>query len=414
MSLNMNLLKDRLPQDNRPLHRTPFLLLWMGATAIGWFVVSLLIVIADDALSSSVDIPLALILTALFGAILSLVQGWAIRQRYGFIPRFWHTATILGMLGGSPLLHHLDNWQDLSIEYFACWFGIVSLAQMLVLWRVNRQAWFLMVIAGLATVSAGIVYYFGISNYIVDEFALLIGTLVYIVGTGIAMLRIMAYPREGSIPKRDNTKADFRPQHTLNPTPFMLLWISTFAISWVILFSAASVYYEIIDNAVYSIEDFLWDWRVHWLSLPLLGFLFGGVVAVGQKWLIERKSGRTFKRWLLMSTLAWGVAAFGFWGYVDAYGNTYSEFALLALWLGLPIVVQGILLWRQLRGGWVYALAGLVAGGLGVYIHIQANDASNYTLYGLIFGAIVQALLSGAAFIMLHAQSQTTPSAQPN
>ncbi|MEL7435951.1 MAG: hypothetical protein AAFN11_18545, partial [Chloroflexota bacterium] len=168
------------------------------------------------------------------------------------------------------------------------------------------------------------------------------------------------------------------------------------------------------DNAVYSIEDFLWDWRVHWLSLPLLGFLFGGVVAVGQKWLIERKSGRTFKRWLLISTLAWGVAAFGFWGYVDTYGNTYSEFALLALWLGLPIVVQGILLWRQLRGGWVYALAGLVAGGLGVYIHIQSGDSYNYTLYGLIFGAIVQALLSGAAFVMLHAQSQTTQSAQSN
>lgn len=210
--------------DNPRLHRIPFLLLWILSFGIAWSVLYIYEMLwynmnFDLFLSwlKQVSWREGIFVGLLFGLTLSFVQTWLIRQRYGYVPKFWRAAIILGgMLAGLGYPHTGlrtfesfigYNWMgvnnttpiDSLINDFLIWFIVFGLSQTIVMFRVNRKAWLMMIVGLFAAIIASIPLTNSRMFYSKPMWALIMGTAIQAIGTGILFLYLMANPREGNV-----------------------------------------------------------------------------------------------------------------------------------------------------------------------------------------------------------------------
>src|SRR5690606_19883843 len=170
-----------------------------------------------------------------FGLMLSLVQTWLIRRRYGFVPKFWRYTTIIGatLTGFSfPFATYYWDYDQLWIPLII-WFSLLNIFQAGVMFRVNRQAWLLALVGIVAGLVASGLYAIP-DSYDTALWALLLGATIQAIGTAIIMLRLMANPREGIVPKRDtDEKSKARMRDGLHPMTFIGFWAAAHFAGWV-------------------------------------------------------------------------------------------------------------------------------------------------------------------------------------
>jgi len=132
----------------------------------------------------------------LFGVIAAIAQSWLIRQRYGFLPRYWRIVTIIGWavagISFVPLFwYRYDAWKPL---YFIAWFAIPVIFQTFPLWPHVRGAW-LWALAGVAAgfISIGAYYTYAWTNQ--ELYALIFGTLAQSLLPAVVLIVLMARQR---------------------------------------------------------------------------------------------------------------------------------------------------------------------------------------------------------------------------
>lgn len=405
----------RITEDDNPrLHRIPFMFIWVTAFGLGWF--SLLI---GGMLLSDIDSLywlqydgqwlLGLILGSTFGAILALIQGWAVRRRYGFVPRFWRLATIIGMAFASMIFLISDNpsaYNDFLWQGGTLWLLIFGVFQAAVLFRVNRQSWLLIIVALIASATALLfITAFGMDYGII--WAILGISAIQAIGSGIVMLRLMANPREGIVPKRDSdSKAKTRIRSGLHPFTFIGFWMAAYLMGWVALFVSMAIWFTTVGEIGF-VRDFIWwlESNAEWALGVTMGSIVGLISSLAQPWLMQQHSKTTVRHWVLLSTMGWAIGGLGFYNYVNHYNATELERILsLMVWFGAPALFQTYPIWRAMRGGWMWVGTGLATAVIALLIETQFSWTYNETFYAIMFGSVAQAIITGSAFIVLQSQ----------
>jgi hypothetical protein len=288
---------------------------------------------------------------------------------------------------------------------FFVWFITISVVQMLALWPVVRRAW-LFAFAGLGAAMiafiTGIwdVYSIGIVS------SLFFGSFAQAVFSGLLFLYVMRDYRLEAVPKRDEKSKGMR-RRGLHPMSFIGLWMLLHLFGWVALLSA---YFLLIlsSMAIPPILSFLNALgQVNWTLGILIGITVGSMTAIGQPWLMQQQSSYRPRTWMPVSIIAWAIGGLGLWNFMQMYnGQGFWHGAMLVAWFGLPSFFQSFVLRKDLRGAWLYALSGIVSGIVAYLVYQQANNSSGQ-IYAVIFGAVVQAILTGVAFLTIIRQNQS-------
>lgn len=410
---------SRIQEDDNPrLHRIPFMVIWVAAYGLAWFSMFMSMMILSDMNNNSVirwlthdgTWLMAIVAGTVFGGMLSLIQGWAIRRRYGFLPRFWRIVTIAGSaFAGFAVFGFLSNYGDINNAWGAgiTWFAPMAILQAVVLFRVNRQSW-LMAIAGiLAGILAASIEAFQIVNYESLIWALLLGAGIQAFGTGIVMLRLMANPREGIVPKRESDeKSKSRLHDGLHPFSFISFWAAAYFMGWVTLFVSMALWFltigeiGIIQDAIRFLER-----NVEWVFGVTFGAIIGFVSALAQVWLMKQHSKTEVKHWIILSTIGWAIAGIGLFHYMDSYSLTVFERNLaLVVWFMTPAIFQTIPMWSAMRGGWLWIGTGIVTAIVAVSIDSAFSWSDMAEFYTIMVGGVAQAIITGATFILLKSQ----------
>ena len=416
--------------DNPRLHRVPFLLWWMMSYALGWYA----IYVYEEFNPSSPQGPWfeqrlcafltwlrlsepfgrreGLLVGFIFGLVLSLIQTWLIRERYGYIPRFWGIATIVGAtiaggyayprvgVTGGGLYNDVIN----TIPDFRLWFSILGLFQSIGMWSISRKAWLMFVTGGIASALTvlSLVY---LQIYYFDPFeALLLGTFIQSVGTGLIALYLMANPREGSVPKREKAQGmKFQPHNGLSTRGFISLWIGIYYFAQLLIAVLLEIWYRML--AYKSIE-------LYWINLPqtyvIIFSMTGVATAIAQHWLIQSR--HSIRYWHLFTVVGWifaGFAAGQHFNYEADYSRLQENF-FLGVSLALPLLFQTIPMKRAMRGGWLWAVVGIASFVLIVLFQNWAWFSRSRLLYGTIFGGLFMSVATACLFLWLVARNKET------
>jgi hypothetical protein len=415
------------------LHHLPFLVMWVAAFGVAWLALFLAAMLWSDAKSDIIYLQEisnwvynnarwldGIVMAAGLGALLSLVQPWLMRWRYGFVPRFWRITTFFGALLGGSLFSEIiynNGYYDLSgvwtqpnsILPIFVWFSALTALQTLALWPVARRAW-LYPLAGFGAFAVawlmGSIFanYYGLSQ----TNALFFGSIAQAVFSGASFLYLMRDYRVEAVQKRDE-KAKAVVRVGLHPISFIGLWAMAALFGWVTMIAMSYIVSTIRYSIPYMAELTYWIINTPWLFYPLMGLSIGGVTSLAQPWLMQQRSDFRPRFWLHLSFPAWAVAGFALW--VLMSGSYYDKSRLeiggaLLLWFALPTIVQSFAFGRDLHGAWLYALSGIVSAVVAYVMYVQFSWSYSAVAYAVIIGAGVQAILTGAAFLTIMAQNQ--------
>lgn len=283
-------------EDSRPLHRIPFLILWIASYAVAVAIYIIIAIVFSELVSYEVsnwmsqNIPslLAASIGTLLAVIASLIQIWLIRRRYGFVPKYWRIASILGVTIMSTILFTKpDIWNANNFLLMLVIAAVgLNIAQALTLHPVNKRAWLMTIVPLFAGVIASRLespnsWY----NDTTTE-VLLCFVVVYAIGTGIVVIHLMTNPREGSVPKRNDEKTKPSTINGLHPATFMGFWMITHLMAWLILYIGWITTFD--SSRLFHVLN-------RWLHLNNLdsligmmwGVILGLITAIGQSWLMK-------------------------------------------------------------------------------------------------------------------------------
>ncbi len=414
--------------DNPRLNRIPFVLLWLISYGLAWFVLYIYEMIwydwSFDGLMtwlkySTLDVGEPVVLGLLFGLTLSSIQIWIIRQRYGDVPKFWRAATILGAVvagfgyprvglrTGESLLG-INSWginhpprTDSLVNDFIIWFIALSLFQAIALLRVNRKAWFIAVVGMLA----GIIAAFPLLNpgllFGKPLWTLIVGTMIQAFGTAVLFLYLMSHPHAEFKNSKSYSSA------VLTTRAFILLWIGVYYMHLVLQVALSElwgfiVYYS--PNTLYYGLN-LGNSRGEWLMQVVYFGISGSIIAIAQHWLIKKYSNCTIPRWHLFTIIGWVFAGIVWWSF--RYDNPQTDLARalkLGGYLAIPTLFQALPMNRAFRGGWIWAVIGVVASVLGIVI-LEMADWRMSSFYGRSFAGLALSFATVMVFMRLQAQS---------
>jgi hypothetical protein len=380
-------------QDYR-LDHIPFLIIWIASFGVAWMIATAGVYILQEVVIVNTSMAMlnenllvSLVLGVGMGAFLALVQPWVIRWRYGFVPRFWRIATFFGAaIGGFVFSFILDGFS--AYTYGAriqvallILLSTLTLSQTLVLSPVVRRAW-PYALTGLCAWLITVISPFEI------PMSILLGTMAQALFSGALFLWLMRDYRVEAVPKRYE-KAKLTQSIGLYPSNFIVLWTMAHLSAWL---TAIIVYVAFGSIFVF----------VSWLGTIVMAMIVGGVAAFSQAWLMRTQSAYQPRFWLLLSVVGSGLAAFYYeitLTTCEACETTLgaNEFFSVLVWFGLPPLLQSFALWNNLRGTWLYFLAGIVSAIIGCLIGIQYSD---YFLAFMI-GTLAQGILTGAAFLKI-------------
>lgn len=403
-------------QDDRPLGRVPFVLLWTFAygvalvcSYIGMFLLYdffVLLMGNDNLFSYLLNEQLWVIGIGLglgMGTLLALIQTWIIRRRYGFVPQYWRAITVLGVTvlttATLTLVSSMDNGDSMIaiLSLVALPAGGIGLIQTIASYRTSRYSLMFLAVSLVATLTATAIV--SVSDMYVF-FALLAILIIYTFGSALVILQVMAHPRAGAIPKRDASQQVARPQG-LHPITFISLWSLTYIVAGGILgilFILASF------PEVYSVARPYLDWIVQndiaWLIGAPIGIVLGIVSASGQQWLMRYYNDTQVTGWSPLSVMGWllaGIALFHLTIYPD---TNYSLW--IAAFLIIPSLFQTIAWWLHgERRAWLWTGSSLVTA------FVIANlTTDNQTFYAAVGGMALKSILLASTFIFLQNQSQ--------
>lgn len=410
---------SRIKEDDNPrLHRVPFMVIWVAAYGLAWFSIFMTVMVVSDMYDNSVmrwlrndgQWLMAILGGVIFGAMLSLVQGWAIRRRYGFVPRFWRLVTIIGSaFAGFGIFGFMSYYWNISNAWGAglAWFATMTILQAIVLFRVNRQSGLMALVGILAGLVAASIEAFQIANYESMIWAVLIGAGIQAFGTGIIMLRLMANPREGIVPKRDSDeKSKSRMRDGLHPFSFISFWAAAYFMGWV-TFAVLTALWFLTIGETDIMRDFtrFLENNMEWVFGVTFGAIIGFVSALAQPWLMKQHSKTEVKHWIVLSTIGWAIAGIGLFYYMDSYNlSDFERMLALITWFVTPSLFQTIPMWRAMRGGWLWIGTGIVTAIVAVSIESAVSWSDMSEFYAIMFGGIAQAIITGATFILLKSQ----------
>lgn len=409
-----NLLSRITEDDNPRLHRIPFMIIWIAAYGLAWGSLAFTGIVASDLIDDFYRYDETWFVGSLFGLVfgvmLAIVQGWILRRRYGFLPKFWRAATIIGAIISTIVFFTIASnyWGGWSFWIAGtAWLTILALFQSAVLFRVNRQSWLLAVAGLFAGILAIAIGAFQFATYDSEIWAMLVGAAIQAIGTGFVMLRLMANPREGIVPKRDtDEKAKARMRSGLHPFTFIAFQAAAYFMGWVMLFAVFILWMLTIGdtNIIHEINTYLGS-NMEWVYGLMIGAIIGFASALAQPWLMKQHSKTEIRHWIVLTTIGTALAGIGLWHYMDGYSlNDTERFVALSAWFVIPALFQTIPMWRAMRGGWMWIATGIVTAIVAILTHIQFDWTYNETFYAVMFGGIAQAIITGAVFILLKSQ----------
>lgn len=411
---------SRISQDDNPrLHRTPFLLLWIASYAAAWFLPRFYECLIWDYRLTDLRVWLKgsynnrewwredLLLGILFATVLAFMLSWLLKRRYGFVPQFFTISTFVGAtLGGFGFprigLSHLNGLEFLPLD-FMLWFGTVAIFQAIAVLRTSRQGWIIAAVGLLAGVIANAIYIplhvDSLSNYSA-EFGLLIGTIIQASGSGIAILNIMADTRKDTIPKRKvEEKAKTRIYGGFHPLIFVGLWLAIYFMGFNIMMLVRDSYNNFVGYRAFISEN-----EVYWIVYGLAWAIAGFVMAIGQKWLLRQMRESGFQHWIIVSTIGWfitGASQFMLW--FSDYGLVTHRFAWLVIFLIAPMLLQSIVIMREIPSGWLWltsASPSIIVSGFIFYVRYYIN----YLAISTIIGHIMVIISTGVIFAYINAR----------
>lgn len=375
-----NYLKSALFEDDNPrLHRIPFLLLWVTSYGLAWlsiyfyetvlwynpglwdFLWSLKYTTSSWAEET--------LLGLAFGIILATIQAWLLRRRYGFVPKFWRIATFLGVILAAQYYPRVGvnvGGTQISIEDYLVWFILPTIFQASVLYTINRKAWWLIGI-GVAAAAVSIISLETLQGFRNIKIALILSTAIQSLGTGGLILHLMAYPRQGSVPKREKRKEQTDTQWLVGRKAFILWSIS---IPYVI-FMVPLILVTFFDRYIPRRPIISYDVD----AIILAGFL-GFIVGIMQQWLIYQYSHVRIRYWALVTMIGAAIGVILLWlidlgGYRDF--GVYFHALQICVFFAAPVLFQAILMQRTLGGGLLW-LTGYIVAGFGTSLIMIFND----------------------------------------
>ena len=142
--------------DNPRLHRIPFVLLWMLSFVLAWYAILIyeglwyIKPLCDVVyLVKYGDFPEGLFIGLLFGLVLAFVQTWLLRQRYGFVLKYWGLITIIGatIAGlGYPRVGTSVFTRPTLGDDFILWFSVLGFFQAVAMMPINRKGWLIFIV----------------------------------------------------------------------------------------------------------------------------------------------------------------------------------------------------------------------------------------------------------------------------
>lgn len=146
----------------------------------------------------------------------------------------------------------------------------------------------------------------------------------------------------------------------LHRIPFILLWMSTYAMGWAgafLVLLAVFVGFSFTEVLTGSYPS---------ISSSTLAFITGLSVGVftawGQPWLVRQRSGLVLRLWRPLSILSYALAGLAFAPLID--GSNGGEIAgAHFIWFFVPAILPALSLWRIVRGAWQWVA---VSAGVGV------------------------------------------------
>jgi hypothetical protein len=405
--------------DNPRLHHIPFLLWWIMSYGLGWNAIYLSEQFGyarrfcdfTDKIEYTASYWLCdrLFIGFIFGVILALIQSLLLRARYGYVPRFWFIATIVGAtFAGYAYPSVVDvvsgTNQERFFNNFLLWFSILGLFQSIGLWHTSRKAWLMFVMGSIAS-GMTVIAMFNPHIFPFNAKAdLVFGTLIQALGTGLLMLYALAHPREGSIPKRETGQGiKSQPRDKLATWHFIVLWICVYYFAEFMAYVVPELWYLV---RWYTPADLYHSIRPY-NSIIVFGII-GLVVAIAQHWLMKNQSGRSIHYWYPFTIVGWmiaGLAARQQFNFEADYIRLQENFFLGAS-IALPLLFQAIPLNRAMRGGWLWAVVGILFGVL--VVQFQNLDWFDYMrlLYNTIFSGLFISLATACLFLWLTARNQ--------
>ena len=430
-------------------HRIFFILAWIASYGLAWHTVSVIELFFNYAhhpisfwFRNNALWVRAVLIGFSFGLILSLVQTWLIRQRYGFVPLLWRSVTIFGatLAGLSfPFYNYLLGTHQQWLSFFI-WFSFLNSVQAVVLFRVNRRAWLFAlvgIIAGVVASSISAIDPLDVYWSLNEDWALMVGSVIQAIGTSIVIMYLMANPRQGIVPKREPDELNQAP---LTPLRFIALWTLPYFIAWA-LFSIVWVWNALVTTPITGFAILIIiriDWFHHspWQVGLMIGLTIGITSAIIHTRLIKRFSKFKIYQWALVTIVGWIFAGIAF-GY---YGQSYIEsdnivslknILLLTIWFTAPAFFQTLSIWLVIRNGWLWILTGIGSTIVGIIIDSQvswwtsrisheindinyisspvvAHDLSYF--YVVVLGGLAYGVITGSVFVLLQSQQGRTES----
>ncbi len=372
-------LLSRIKHDDNPrLHHTPFIILWMASYGLGWVFLRTYEILWYQ--SGLCDFYLWLrggydrnpetwwrediFVGLLFGLSLAVVQTWLIRRRYGYVPKFWRVATIIGSViagFGYPRLglfpYGIISSADISFDYLL-WFSTINIFQSIVMWRINKTAWQIAGIGVLSSFVAISILHLLNPHSGGDTIALILGIAIQALGTALSVIKLMNEPREGIVPKRGKNKSKNNFQKKFHPITFIGLWLLICLMGHLTLDVIIEIR-QILYQNFYNYREFI-SWTrgagFSWI-LEINRFAFAGIIiGFGQQWLLKQQH-RTIDYWTLVTTLSWLFA-----GYMlsNRIPNGFQPL-YYAFYFTVPILLPSLLIMRRIYFGWILTLIGILA-----------------------------------------------------
>jgi hypothetical protein len=285
---------------------------------------------------------------------------------------------------------------------------VLGLFQAIVMLQVNRKAWLIVIVGVFAATVASVPLLFPSLLYGKPLWTLIMGTMIQAFGTCLLFLYFMAHPRENIVPKPDDLKKpNTNSNVTLAATPFIFLWMGVYYLHVVMQFTLT----ELWDFMVYYSPDALYygldlGKRGAWYESVIVFGPIGIIIARAQNWLIKKHSNRTIPGWYLFTIVGWIFAGMVWWRFQYAYSRTELESILMfGGYLTIPALFQALPMNRVFKGGWMWAVIGVLAGLLAVFIRGRGwLNLSNF--YGTTFAGLALSFATVLVFLRLQSQSR--------
>jgi hypothetical protein len=189
----------------------------------------------------------------------------------------------------------------------------------------------------------------------------------------------------------------------LHRIPFILLWMSTYAMGWGVGFLVVLIL-ALINSMAYGFLD---------LSEPaiatIIGLSVGAATALGQPWLARQRSGMVLRFWRPLTIVGYGIASLALAPILSFYTESSAEMLLAHfVWFSIPAILPMLSLRRIVRGAWKWIAAAVGVAAVTAISHFvfmtPYNGVNAWQPYSMLFGTIVQSFVT--ALIMTRLLKQ--------